>query len=357
MKLLIPILALLLTALEASAQSGKYTVIGSTKQIPEAEGHKIYLMDYNTEKFTDSTFVKDGKFEFRGEVTSPMVRRVSLGQFASANIVIEPGNINIDMLPVATRKQASAYGTPLNEKLSAANTLMSDLVEKLKNDTILSKEEKEKQFEQKFKIYKQACIDLYMGNVENQVGAYSLWRMNYHLTMDQFDSLLALPGSEAKEYEPIKKIVATNEKVRGTSPGKMFKDFEAKKTDNKTPVKFSDYVAKGKWVLADFWASWCGPCMQELPNVKKIHETLGDKVTVLGVNVWDKPEKCVDAIAKKEMTWESIIVSDMSATDIYGINGIPTIILFAPDGTIVSRVLRGEDMADKIAKIMAEYKK
>ena len=133
----------------------------------------------------------------------------------------------------------------------------------------------------------------------------------------------------------------------------MFKDF-AVEYEGKT-IRLSDYVGHGKYVLADFWASWCGPCRQEIPNLIALYEKYKDKnFQILGIAVQDKIEDSQKAINEMKIPYPQIINSQKIATDLYGINGIPEIILFAPDGTILARGLRGEEIEKKLAAIFNE---
>ena len=142
---------------------------------------------------------------------------------------------------------------------------------------------------------------------------------------------------------------------KNTAEGRPFVDFSGK-TPEGDDIKLSDYVGKGRWVLANFWASWCGNCGQELPNIKRTHESLsGDSFTVLGIAVWDDDNTVsLECIKEYEMTWPQIFVGeDRTPTNAYGISGIPTLILFAPDGTIYKRdELRGEKMMETIRDII-----
>ena len=128
----------------------------------------------------------------------------------------------------------------------------------------------------------------------------------------------------------------------------MFVDFEAEYNGKTT--KLSDYVGKGKYVLVDFWASWCGPCKREIPNLINVYNKYkGDKFEVLGVATWDKPDDTLKAIEQLGITYPQMLNAQKAGSDAYGIQGIPEIILFAPDGTIVARGLRGEAI-EKLVK-------
>ena len=129
----------------------------------------------------------------------------------------------------------------------------------------------------------------------------------------------------------------------------MFKDF-AVEYDGKT-TRLSDYVGRGKYVLVDFWASWCGPCRQEIPNLISLYEKYKDKeFLVLGVAVQDNPEASLKAIDEMQIPYPQILNTQKIATNLYGIDIIPETILFAPDGTILARGLHGEEIEQQLQK-------
>ncbi|MCR5519626.1 MAG: TlpA family protein disulfide reductase [Bacteroidales bacterium] len=142
--------------------------------------------------------------------------------------------------------------------------------------------------------------------------------------------------------------------VASTDEGAMFTDFEIAQPDGSV-AKLSDYVGKGKYILVDFWASWCGPCKREIPNIKAAWEKYkGDKFDVLSVAVWDKVEDTAVAAKELGVEWNQIVNAQQVPTDIYGIEGIPHLILFGPDGTIVKRgdALRGPGLDEVLSAIL-----
>ena len=118
--------------------------------------------------------------------------------------------------------------------------------------------------------------------------------------------------------------------------------------------KLSDYVGKGKVTVVDFWASWCPPCRAEIPKLQALKAKYGDKFDVLGVAVWDNPDDTRKAIEELSIIWPVIIGTHKltEPTDLYGIKGIPHIIIFGPDGIIMSRGLSGDDLAARLAEIV-----
>lgn len=137
--------------------------------------------------------------------------------------------------------------------------------------------------------------------------------------------------------------------MQATSPGQQYTDFEV--TYDGKVQKLSDYVEPGKYLLVDFWASWCGPCRREMSTLKELYTQYHDKgLNVVGVAVWDKPQDTEAAIKQLNLPWPSIINSQTIATDLYGIPAIPCIILIGPDGKILSRGLQGEKLKEEVAK-------
>lgn len=149
-------------------------------------------------------------------------------------------------------------------------------------------------------------------------------------------------------------VISCSARGKEKSPEKLkFDDFEAVQPDGSVK-KFSDYIGKGKYILVDFWASWCGPCLREIPYLKAAYEKYrGDNFDILGVAVSDKPEDTQRAIQRNKIPWTVILNAQSTPCELYQFNAIPQLMLFGPDGTLLKRDgLRGEEMDAALAEYL-----
>ena len=155
--------------------------------------------------------------------------------------------------------------------------------------------------------------------------------------------------------DDLKRTKAKLENQLTTVVGSKIVDF-AVEYNGKT-TRLSDYVGRGHYVLVDFWASWCGACRVEIPNIIATYDKYkGRGLQVIGIAVSDKPEATLKAVEEMKMPYPQIINSQKIASDRYGITEIPETILFAPDGTILARGLRGENIDKKLEEIYTDNK-
>jgi thiol-disulfide isomerase/thioredoxin len=190
-------------------------------------------------------------------------------------------------------------------------------------------------------------------NSDNIISVYAL--MSSEMDED-FPALLQGLSPEIKARKDVKLLLDQMSSVGATSPGGRFLDFEASLDCNNlegTKVHLSDYVGKGKFILLDFWASWCGPCRAEVPYIKAAYEAhIGDNFDVVSVALNDEPDDSALAAVELGIVWNSLVGAGTKPGELYGITAIPHLILFAPDGTILARGFRGAQIEETLAKFL-----
>lgn len=324
------------TLLLASCGTKTFTINGiADDEVARQEGSVVYLCD-SEGHIQDSCLVKDGRFRFSGplDVTSFIAFELNYPgkdkRFEDRTAVVIP-----DSREIAVCLNDSVYvdGSPLTD---AFNEFQSELMRLY----IESDDEGESAINY--------CREVFLANKDNIVGSQALGQIIYDLEIDEIDQLMDQASDFISQNPRYQKVREGKRIEAKTAPGAMFIDFEGV-TPEGEPVKLSDFVGKGSYTLVDFWASWCGPCMRSIPGLKLLYERYAPRgLKLVGVAVWDGDNSASRArIVEKGMTWPQIFVgSDMTATDSYGIMGIPHVILFAPDGTIVSRQIPDEDQLD-----------
>ncbi|MDE6692564.1 MAG: AhpC/TSA family protein [Muribaculaceae bacterium] len=311
-----------------------------TVPVPDAEdGTMAYMVNYDTGDKVDSAMVKDQKALFTGDVDEPYVVRFIAGDKRYGTSILEEGSSTIN------QQTKHGVGSMLNDQLTGYINELNAIAESFQSAK--SEEEGMAIYQKYLDTEKKIVAD----NIDSPIGYYMF--IDYASSVDG-DEMMALVEEypQLKDYKRVQGLIEGARKVAETSAGKMFKDFEV--TYNGKTYKLSDYVGKGHYTLVDFWASWCGPCRREMATLKEIYNEYKDKgLEVLGVAVWDEPEATEAAIKQLDLPWPCIINSQTIATDIYGIPAIPCVILFGPDGKILSRGLQGAQLKAEVAKYMA----
>ena len=189
-------------------------------------------------------------------------------------------------------------------------------------------------------------------NSDNILGLIALSGMSQQDGTKMLEALNSL-SDEMKEKPYVQEMLDMFDAKANTAPGKMFADFEVPQEDG-TIVRLSDYVGHGKYILVDFWASWCGPCKAEVPNLKKVYDKYhSKKFDLVSIAVMDSPADSKSTAKALGMNWNLVFNAKTEPLDKYGVNGIPFIILFGPDGSIVARDLRGAEIGEAVAKAVA----
>jgi peroxiredoxin len=313
--------SMLLLSIFGMAQTN-YSISGQIKDLPNG---KIYLFSMTGGLRIDSAEVNSGKFSMTGKVAEPLF----------AILVGEDGKyqnpIWLDSVPLALADSASqVQGSDVNKKLAvmleSMGTQNGPSAEKIKE---ILEENRDNSIPMFFLNYFGRSLDV-----------------NY---MDQY-----LKGYTAYDKDPMMQRVRRSlDNLRKSAVGAKAVDFTLNDVKGK-PRKFSSFLGKS-YVLLDFWASWCGPCRAEMPNVKKAYEMYHKKgFEIVGVSLDSKADAWKNAIKTIGITWPQM--SDLkgwkcSASQLYGVDAIPATFLLDKQGVIIARNLRGEELLSKLAEL------
>ena len=182
--------------------------------------------------------------------------------------------------------------------------------------------------------------------------------LTYSMEAEEIESYLSAMDTNVIKTQVAKTLLERVNSMKAVSIGKTAPDFTLNDV-NDQPLALSSRIGKSKVLLIDFWASWCGPCRQENPNVVKVWKEFNKKgFDVFGVSL-DQPgakDKWLQAIKDDNLTWTH--VSDLKfwnceAAKLYAVNAIPASFLLDEKGTIIARNLRGDDLYNKVKELLA----
>ena len=349
-------LALAVFAFTASAQS--YKITGKADE--NSNGKTVYLVDHNTAEVYDSCVVKKGKFKFKNKITGEKVLKVNIDKSRRTEAVLMVGNKTKATVDFTTNPATVTDKGGYNDKLTGMMNAVTEAGEAVnaKAEQMMNAGMPHEEIAAAINADIEAVYDIYRNtikdNKDNILGAYvaGMAARQFYSNLEELDEVIATV-KYAGEMAAIKTLREGYVKAEATKAGKMYVDFVGLTVDG-NPSKLSDYVGNGKYVLVDFWASWCGPCKGEIPNLIELQNNFaGEKFTVLGVNVWDEEDNFKDALIEEGINYPQIYIprdNKDNVTELYGIQGIPQIILFGPDGTIVRRNLRGQSMVNFVTE-------
>ncbi len=323
----------------------KYTINGDVSGLTGS----VILINEKSDTIHEAT-VTNGKFTMSGKADKTSVGFISNNGMPIAMLFIEPGTITIsgDM-----ENGFDATGTICNDKNTAFNEEQMAYWERFFN---AGSDEERQTIAEELKDRIQVLMD---ENLDNYFGLYLLTGILNEWDTDTVIAQLDKFSPEVQASELAQEIRKHAEIKSKTEVGKQYTDISLPDADGNT-ITLSSVVGEGKYVLLDFWASWCTPCMMELPYLVKAYENYNDKgFEIYGVSLDQKEADWKRAMEDNRMTWFNVSALEneeliQSINQTYAIESIPANFLIGPDGTIVAKDLRGTDVETKLAELFGE---
>lgn len=362
-------IALLAVSFPVLAQTSyNYSINGSLKNLKD--NSYIYLHHkWGNKDFTDSAKVKSGKFNFSGKGTEVnmfwITKSSSMNEQPNLIFFVDGGKTtisgNLDSINYATvvggqtQKDYAEYNAMMNGYSAKQQAIVNAFNEaKAKNDQV-TMGAKYTEYQNMDKEVKNSLENFIKTHPKSAVSGYAIY-FNYQNSTAPMEELEKIVGLLDKSMLNTKYGKLAQEKLnqmKGTTIGYPALNFAQANPDGKM-VNLTDF--KGKYVLVDFWASWCGPCRGENPNVVAAYNKYKDKgFTVFGVSLDQNKDKWLQAIKVDNLTWQH--VSDLKgwgneAAKLYGISSIPQNLLLDKEGKIVAKNLRGPDLDAKLEELI-----
>ena len=313
----------------------------------------------------DSVKSVGGKFVLKGAVAVPEMCMIVLGERKQVPIIMENKEIQV-VGKVDDLKNVSITGSASQDEMKALNVKGAVLNEKMKE--LYGKYTEAKKAANALEIAfleeqldsldnRQTAMqkDFVTGNPNSFVAPVILQQIQYGMDADEIQGYLTKFSPEVMKSSSAKALAERVTVLQSVAVGKIAPDFTQNDSID-TPVKFSDVYAKHEYTLIDFWASWCGPCRGENPNVVAVWKDYNAKgFHVMGVSYDTDKAKWLKAVADDQLTWTQ--VSDLkgwgnATAKIYGINSIPANLLVDKTGKIIARNLRAEKLREKMAELL-----
>ena len=361
-KTFIPFAAIAL-ALAACNTTPKYTINGTVEGQQTGKAYLVKFADSKLDTLAQAP-IADGKFTLTGSVAGLTDAIITIeGKRGGSPVFLENTVITFNLPEKGFAQITGTEAQKLYDQFAAIQMEMGKTQRELYgaySEAAKAKDEaKMKEIEEQFnKAAEEGAAKeeaLMKANADSYVAAYMLTQKMGGMELEDLQAQYDLLGANAKASDKGKEIAARIDKMAAVAIGKVAPDFTLNTPEGK-PLSMHSIKAKVK--VLDFWASWCGPCRGENPNVVAMYKELHPKgLEILSISLDNDKDAWLKAIKDDGLEWNH--VSDLqgwncAAAKLYGVNGIPHLIVLDENNVIVAKNLRGEALKEKVAELLAK---
>lgn len=316
---------------------------------------KVYLTVYEGKQPVriDSTEAVNGAFTFNGNLALPMFAAIETPEATVKNFFVENSPISITGSMEDVRG-INVIGSLTNDTYSNYQTRFDSIQKAVRNDSLAKADPQ--LMDAKMNDVAAQRLQFVKENPTSIAAAYILYReLSYTMDFEQLQAAVGGFDPSVNESVYIKLVGSMAEALQKTAVGQQYTDFSTPDKDGNM-VALSSVVGPGKYVLLDFWASWCPPCRAEAPFLVEAYKQYAPKgFEIFAVSLDKTKEDWLKGISDMKLDWKH--VSELQfwtnkGIDIYGVRSIPSSVLIGPDGVIIARNLRGEELKSKLAELI-----
>lgn len=356
--------ALAVLLLAACKNKNEFSISGKIENAGDVK--KVLL--YESDQVIDSAFLNESKaFKFRRISPEPNFYTLAIGEKNFLVIAKNGDEIEFETNLADTTNTYEIEGSEESEKVREFNKLSNDygkIYQQIQQEygRLMTANPQAKdsiynalmpRFQKNMDDYSKAAIKFAGENKDNLAGFYAIGTLDPAQHEQELISYAEDIKSTFKNNKPVQDFVARMMEIKTVSVGQPAPAFELPTPEGKM-VKLADY--KGKYLLLDFWASWCGPCREENPNIVNQYASFKNKgFDILGISLDDNKKDWIKAIQDDKLTWTHVSELkrwDAAVASQYKVEGIPASFILDPAGKIIAKNLRGPELKDFLNKTL-----